>query len=223
MNKTKIEWVDYTWNPVTGCQNECAYCYARRIATRFAGSKAFPRGFEPTFHSERLVEPWKKEKPARILVSSMGDLFGPWVPPEQQAKVMAAVSAAKQHTYFFLSKYPQGFPFWPGLAWLKGCHYWVGVTVEDVKAAHERMWALERSRPLRCYVSCEPLLGPLSLRSWNVDWVIIGAMTGPGAVKPEREWVEGLIRECDERGIPVFCKDNLRAFVSDDLWRREMP
>lgn len=37
MNKTKIDWADYTWNPVTGCYHDCPYCYARKIATRFAG------------------------------------------------------------------------------------------------------------------------------------------------------------------------------------------
>lgn len=37
MNKTKIEWCDSTWNPVTGCLHGCEYCYARRIANRFAG------------------------------------------------------------------------------------------------------------------------------------------------------------------------------------------
>ncbi len=37
MNKTKIEWTDMTWNPVTGCRNNCPYCYARRIAERFSG------------------------------------------------------------------------------------------------------------------------------------------------------------------------------------------
>ncbi len=35
MSITKIEWCDYTWNPVTGCFHGCEYCYARRIATRF--------------------------------------------------------------------------------------------------------------------------------------------------------------------------------------------
>lgn len=35
MNKTKIDWADMTWNPVTGCLNQCPYCYARQIAERF--------------------------------------------------------------------------------------------------------------------------------------------------------------------------------------------
>lgn len=35
MDKSKIEWCDSTWNPVTGCRHGCPYCYARRIADRF--------------------------------------------------------------------------------------------------------------------------------------------------------------------------------------------
>lgn len=37
MNKTKIDWCDSTWNPVTGCLHGCEYCYARGIAKRFGG------------------------------------------------------------------------------------------------------------------------------------------------------------------------------------------
>ena len=37
MRKTKIDWADSTWNPVTGCLHGCEYCYARRIAERFGG------------------------------------------------------------------------------------------------------------------------------------------------------------------------------------------
>ena len=33
--KTKIDWCDATWNPVTGCLHGCEYCYARDIAKRF--------------------------------------------------------------------------------------------------------------------------------------------------------------------------------------------
>lgn len=36
-DKTKIDWADATWNPVTGCLHGCEYCYARNIATRFSG------------------------------------------------------------------------------------------------------------------------------------------------------------------------------------------
>jgi len=42
MLKTKIEWCDSTWNPVTGCRHECPYCYARHLTQRFGG-------FEPQY------------------------------------------------------------------------------------------------------------------------------------------------------------------------------
>ena len=36
MNLTKIEWCDYTINPVKGlCPMACSYCYARRMYKRF--------------------------------------------------------------------------------------------------------------------------------------------------------------------------------------------
>lgn len=34
-SKTKIDWCDSTWNPVTGCEHRCPYCYAKGIAERF--------------------------------------------------------------------------------------------------------------------------------------------------------------------------------------------
>lgn len=37
MNKSKIDWCDFTWNPVTGCRRGCEYCYARKQAARFSG------------------------------------------------------------------------------------------------------------------------------------------------------------------------------------------
>jgi len=37
MNKTSIDWCDFSWNPVTGCRRGCPYCYARAMARRFTG------------------------------------------------------------------------------------------------------------------------------------------------------------------------------------------
>lgn len=37
MNKSRIEWCDHTWNPVTGCLHNCEYCYARKMTARFSG------------------------------------------------------------------------------------------------------------------------------------------------------------------------------------------
>lgn len=37
MRKSKIEWCEYTWNPVTGCYHNCPYCYAKTLTNRFGG------------------------------------------------------------------------------------------------------------------------------------------------------------------------------------------
>lgn len=37
MNKSKIDWCDFSWNPITGCRHSCEYCYARKQARRFSG------------------------------------------------------------------------------------------------------------------------------------------------------------------------------------------
>lgn len=130
MNKTKIDWCDSTWNPVTGCLHGCEYCYARRIANRFSGGgekwkddnlfvldekfyveeleKAcpYPYGFKPTLHRYRLDE-YTNKKGRNIFVCSMADLFGEWVPDSWIDEVFKACEKAPQHNYLFLTKNPE--------------------------------------------------------------------------------------------------------------------
>ena len=92
MGKTKIEWTEYSWNPVTGCtpaSEGCQNCYAKRMATRLKGRYGYPEDepFKVTLHPEKLKEPLKWKKPRRVFVCSMGDLFHEQVPDEYIAKV----------------------------------------------------------------------------------------------------------------------------------------
>jgi len=135
-SRTKIDWCDATWNPVTGCLHGCEYCYARRIANRFGrnddqentnhdlqkplvriyrdddgvqhvGSKlAYPYGFDPTFHRYKLDEPQHWKNPRTIFVCSMADLFGDWVPDEWIISMFDACRIANWHRYIFLTKNP---------------------------------------------------------------------------------------------------------------------
>lgn len=58
-DKTKIEWTDATWNPVTGCRHGCEYCYARRIAERFGGwTTTFGVKTMERYTSEELERPF---------------------------------------------------------------------------------------------------------------------------------------------------------------------
>lgn len=121
MNNTKIEWCDSSWNPVTGCLNDCAYCYARKMATRFGGSQKYanifeenepvrnqagkilpyPHSFSPTFHRYKLDELQKWTKPRTIFVCSMADLFGEWIPDDWIEAVFEACKMLRSTgTYF---------------------------------------------------------------------------------------------------------------------------
>lgn len=59
-------------------------------------------------------------------------------------------------------------------------------------------------------MSCEPLLEEIKLASdTKIDWVIIGAQTGPGGKQPEKTWVDKLTRQTEEMGSAIFYKPNL--------------
>ncbi len=205
MNKSAIEWTDYTWNPVTGCLHGCKYCYARRTAERGLGEYGkHPKEerFKPRFHPGRLGEPARVKKPSKVFVCSMADLFGSWVPSAWKRAVFDAVKAAPWHTFQFLTKAPANLPF----TWPKNC--WVGVSVTKGSLVDYATFNLRYVNAPVKFLSFEPLLGPVEIRD-PLDWIVVGAQTGPGATTPKAEWVEAILDFADARGVPVFLKDNL--------------
>lgn len=205
--KTKIDWCDATWNPVTGCLHECEYCYARRIATRFGGNLMpiftehpilrepvkgaygktcpYPFDFAPTFHRYRLDEPQKWTKPRTIFVCSMADLFGAWVPDEWIIEVLNACRKAPQHRYLFLTKNPKRYDALEEADLITDAdmNFWLGTTTTDITKD-----LLHFNEALHTFQSCEPMLKPWppareanqeSMRkNWLPEWVIFGAETG---------------------------------------------
>lgn len=80
MGKTRIEWAECVWNPVTGCtkiSEGCKICYAERMAKRLAGRYGYLKDdpFKVTFHPDKFDQPLRWRKPRKIFVCSMGDLF----------------------------------------------------------------------------------------------------------------------------------------------------
>ena len=73
---------------------------------------------------------------------------------------------------------------------------------------------------INTFWSMEPLLGPVDMAAGDgglPQWVILGAETGnrKDKVVPQREWVDQIVAFCEENEIPVFFKDNLRAYFPD--------
>lgn len=137
MNKTPIEWADYSWPIVNGCRRispgcggaEGGGCYAERLAaTRLAHTPKYaglarmtangPRwSGEARLHEADLLAPLRLRKPSRIFVADMGDLFFDGVPDDVIDRVFAVMAQAPRHTFQVLTKRPDRmrkyFAAWP--------------------------------------------------------------------------------------------------------------
>lgn len=225
-DKSKIEWTDASWNPVTGCTKispGCDHCYAETIANRFAGTPSYPDGFAVTLRPDRLDLPLRWKRPRRVFVNSMSDLFHPGVPDEYIARVFAVMAQAPQHTFQVLTKrharmrsllssirfkeQVQAIPDqWPSSWPLQ--NVWLGLSVENQQWADIRIPALMKTPAAVRFLSCEPLLGPVSLSDWLccVDWVIVGGESGAHARPMQLDWAMSLRDQCVGAGIPFLFK-----------------
>lgn len=223
MGDSTIEWTDKTWNPVTGCDRVspgCDNCYALTLAGRLKamGSKRYqndgdPRtsgpGFGLTLHPDRLSEPLVWQKPKRVFVNSMSDLFHPKVPWRFIAEVWEVMGLAERHQFQILTKRPQRmsellrlnpprFPVLPNV--------WLGTSIESNRYAFRANHLRKTPAAVR-FLSIEPLLGPVdSLNLEGIDWVIVGGESGPGARPMHPDWVREIRDRCQKAGVPFFFK-----------------
>jgi len=239
MNKTKIEWCDATFNPVTGCLHNCEYCYARKIANRFGDkcndgkthikyatdikANTYPWGFMPTLHPTRLNEPQSLKTPHNIFVCSMADLFGEWVPDEWIKAVFDACEKAPQHRYLFLTKNPKRYLELAEKGFLPNReNFWYGITMTwDCGTVQN---CIVRLQVNNIFVSVEPITckfeNGLHLPYEKVQWVILGVETGNRKSKfiPEKKSLKNIVKDCKDSGISsLFMKDSLKGIWGEKL------
>ena len=177
-DRSKIEWTDATWNPITGCSvvsPGCTNCYAMKLAggrmqhhwSRSGLTRETKAG--PVWNGQvRFNEPWLDQplgwkRPRTIFVCAHGDLFHESVPVAWIERVFAVMGEASQHRFQVLTKRPQRM-----LWFMKGQtvihkHVWLGVSAEDQKRAEERIPPLLDTPAAVRFVSAEPLLGPVDI------------------------------------------------------------
>jgi protein gp37 len=113
---------------------------------------------------------------------------------------------------------------------------WIGTSAENQEQANKRIPVLLKTPAVKRFVSIEPMLGPVdlskicllkkdgsgpdvtinSLFGWhggldspdktNLDWVIVGAESGPNRRPCKIEWVRDIVNQCKKAGVPVFVK-----------------
>jgi protein gp37 len=209
IQKTKIEWADYVWNPITGCLRGCPYCYARKMANRLKGRYGYPADdpFKPTFHAAKLRDPDNLKKPSKIFVCSMSDLFGEWVPRDWIVQVLDTVEFNPLHTFIFLTKNPKRYSEFdfPKNAWL-------GYSTTG-PLYHE--WDSRHKQNIK-FISVEPMMGEITNTAYlhDTQWIILGAESGnrKGKVKLEDRWIGHALYIADSLKIPVFIKNNTGGF-----------
>ncbi len=240
MKETKIEWCDSSWNPLTGCNHGCEYCYARGIATRFRGcidsptgetdkklivlderlkaktkegkiiNAAYPYAFTPTFHRYRLKHPQQKGLGKNIFVCSMADLFGEWVPDKWIQEVFDACKAADNHRYLFLTKNPKRYIQLAEKRMLPEDDIFWFGTTAT-DPNQEVFWSDNH----HTFVSIEPILAPFGETDgylvFKTDWAIFGAETGKRKNKVVPE------KSWLEYAVDKFQKSGKAVFMKESL------
>ena len=213
---SKIEWTDETWNPVTGCTKVspgCDNCYMFALYPRLRAMGVRGYGTAPddvTTIYDRLDLPLKWRKPRRVFVNSMSDLFHTRVPFPFVDRVFEVMAAAEQHVFQILTKRPgRAVAYYDFRADEWPDNVWIGTSVESHKYA-PRIDVLARiPAPVR-FVSAEPLLGVIDLSQHldrgDIDWVIVGGESGPGARPMQEGWVRVLRNQCQMYDVPFFLK-----------------
>jgi protein gp37 len=240
-DKTKIEWTDATWNPVTGCSlvsKGCRYCYAAALAASRLKNHPSRKGLakrnaagvaqftgEVRFNEKWIDQPLRWRKPRRIFVCAHADLFHENVPDEWIDKVFAVMALCPQHTFQVLTKRPERMlaylttdrreyliaaaqavvpgptpGIWPHLPLP---NVWLGVSIEDQPTADTRIPYLLKTPAAVRFVSAEPLLGPVDLRSLEGGTLWIGGNRGCGGkhhhIGRHGDVIHGVKHDCDPR------------------------
>jgi protein gp37 len=223
MSKTKIEYGDRTWNPLTGCtikSEGCVNCWAATMAKRLRamGRPEYQDVVDDRGHwtglitivPERLIEPLTWRKPQHVLVEFMGDLFHEKVNLPFLKNIFDVMKETRQHVYQTLTKRPENMK--------AALHFSVyaplpnvilGVSIENQKRADERREFMRELSQAgwRTWVSYEPALGNVDWEGWEfLNQLVCGGESGPRARAMHPDWARSARDFCQKHHIQFFFK-----------------
>jgi protein gp37 len=178
-------------------------------------------------HPERLSIPLKRRKPTVYAV--WNDLFHEAVPIQFRVDTCSTMLGCNRHTYLILTKRPNEMLRYFKENTLSGYagrdHIWHGLTICNQQEADEKI-PVFRKVPGKKFLSIEPMLGPINLginlfkmgnlgteddgghrmAPDNIDAVILGGETGPGARPMHPDWLRSVRDQCSAAGVTFFFK-----------------
>lgn len=213
MNKTNINWCDYTWNPITGCTKiaqGCKFCYAETIAKRFWNGRDFS---DVRFHEDRLNDKVLKSKtPKRIFVNSMSDPFHEKISYEQINSILKIIQSHPQHTFLVLTKRIEratNFNYGDIL----NLHLCYSVSIQkDLENVKYLLMTNAKVKGL----SIEPQLEDI-FDIPKLDWLIVGCESGLKRRPFYNSWAKGIINR--NPNTPIWIKQirDEKNNVIDDI------
>lgn len=215
LQKTHINWADFTWNPWTGCNKVsagCKFCYMEDIEIK--------QGRNPKLvkRTSKMIwdKPLKIKEPSIIFTCSMSDFFHEDA-DDWRNEAWEIIKLTPQHTYLILTKRPERIMDCLPKDWCRESykHVWLGTTVEDNNAI-DRISILKNIPCEVRFISFEPLLEDILLSPDDlkgIHWGIIGGESGKyknGTVplfrESKPEWFRNLRDKLKEAGIAVWFK-----------------
>ncbi len=228
---TVISWTNHTLNLLSGCSKisaGCANCYAAALPPAMRRHAEWGPSGERKFAPESYIAQvygWQRraEKTGireRVFGPSVADPFeGPHGPGGEGrdgpradylpvlARMFALAKECPNLDFQVLTKRP-----WNAVAWWRRhgttwpANLWIGTSVEDQRAADERIPYLRYLPAAVRFLSCEPLLERVAVTLYGVQWCIVGGESGRKARPMEMAWAIGVIDQCRAAGVPVFVK-----------------
>lgn len=241
---SKIEWTKHTFNPWRGCTKVspgCANCYAETLSKRNPAvlGEWGPNGTRVVAVDSAWRQPLKWDRAAkeagerhRVFCASLADVFEDREELiEPRERLFELISETPNLDWLLLTKRPENLDAM--LPWTSAhagqyrhdywSNVWVGTSVENQKAADERIPHLLGVSAARRFLSMEPLLGPVDLhkyfyvgeeggwewagaRSQLVSWVIVGGESGSSARPMHPDWARSIRDQCVAAGVPYHFK-----------------
>jgi protein gp37 len=266
VKNTLIEWCHHTVNFWWGCtfgrlrdgsmRQECVHCYAKRLAARLGKGRATwgEAGRRWLRVSAAARELFALDESARrrgvrerVFVNSMSDTFEDRRDLDEPRRALAAAcSVVTNLDIVLLTKRPEAVLRLVPMRWIEDwpAHVWLGATAGTQRAADEAVPELLRIPARVRFLSCEPLLELVTLRTADVlagfpahitadgraigaplsiHWVICGGESGPGARPMHPYWARALRNQCQAMGVPFFFKQWGEWTPINEPWNEDSP